>query len=141
MSIEQQISEIGRAEVIVVLDQQAQANGAAQAHQLVKHFVSAAGGAHEQALNGLKSDNFTVFAPNRSTRLSDVLPAAKIYPNLGIVLGSVDQRGLTALRSDNSVKAVLPAPVFSLIQPVLSVEVAAPQELTWGLKALGIPAI
>ncbi|QDU30215.1 Subtilisin BL [Anatilimnocola aggregata] len=68
-------------------------------------------------------------------------PAARIFPNLGVMLGSVDQTGLASLQNNNEVKDVMLAPKFSLIRPVERkpappTGAAAGNTVTWGVKRL-----
>src|SRR5258705_702508 len=49
---------------------------------------------------------------------------ARVYPNLGVVYGTVDRDGLAALRADPSVGKITAAPQFSLIRPVTSTKAA-----------------
>ncbi|TMJ02017.1 MAG: serine protease [Alphaproteobacteria bacterium] len=113
----------GRADVIVVLknqmspDREARANAVEDATVLNKHFTPVLGAARETA------------------------PAAKLLPNLGIMIGQIDAGGLAALRSHQMVEAVLPAPVFTLIRAVATEPQAPAPEITWGLKQLGIPQL
>jgi subtilisin family serine protease len=70
------------------------------------------------------------------------LTAARFYPNLGVLLGNVDKKGLSALRSDPHVSAVSGAPPLSLIRPVAAGAVARPKsKVTWGIEALGAPKL
>ena len=73
----------------------------------------------------------------------EVGPAGtRVYPNLGVVYGTVDRAGLAALRADRSVRQVSSAPQFSLIRPVTAATaVRLTDEHTWGLRALGIPQL
>lgn len=68
-------------------------------------------------------------------------PKAHVYPNLGLMLGTVDEGGLAALRNSNEVSEVLSAPEISLIRPVNSALVKLPRDVTWGLERLGIPKL
>ena len=73
----------------------------------------------------------------------DAGPAGtRVYPNLGVVYGTVDRAGLAALRTDPTVRQVVSAPQFSLIRPVTAAAaVPLTEEHTWGLRALGIPQL
>ena len=64
---------------------------------------------------------------------------ARVYPNLGVVYGTVDPAGLAALRADPSVRKVQPANPFSLIRPVAVSDSGLPTERTWGLDAMAVP--
>jgi subtilisin len=69
-------------------------------------------------------------------------PPARYFPNLGVMLGTVDRRGLTNLRKrDREVAAVLAAPEISLIAPVEDAALAGPPAgVSWGIQRLGVPA-
>jgi subtilisin family serine protease len=78
-------------------------------------------------------------APARSTPP----PPSRYFPNLGVMLGTVDRKGLKALNSHKKeVAAVMEAPEFSLISPH---EVAAlagqPAGISWGITRLGVTAL
>lgn len=67
---------------------------------------------------------------------SSPTPAARIYPNLGVMLGVVDRAGLAALTKSKEVSQVCAPPVLSLIRPT-SVAAAQPgQEPTWGVRQI-----
>lgn len=68
-------------------------------------------------------------------------PPVHFYPNLGIMVGTVTRAGLAALRSDDRVSAVTGAPQFSLIRPQVVAAAALTTKVTWGIDALGIPAL
>ena len=127
-SIAQSMSQIGFAPVYVVLnrDQKDQAEG------LRNHFVaeptSPLGGASMIA----------------AVRRGDEAPEparARVYPNLGVVYGTVDPDGLAALRAEPSVRIVKPANQFSLIRPVTVAAAALRSTFTWGLEAMHIPEL
>ena len=85
---------------------------------------------------GLESMGVT---PARSTPP----PPARYFPNLGVMLGTVDKKGLKALHArKKEVAAVMEAPEFSLISPH---EVAAlagqPAGISWGITRLGVTSL
>ena len=70
-------------------------------------------------------------------------PATRYFPNLGVMLGTVDKKGLKALHArKKEVAAVIEAPEFSLISPH---EVAAlagpPTGISWGITRLGVTSL
>jgi subtilisin len=67
--------------------------------------------------------------------------AYRFYPQLGIVLGTVDHAGLVALRADPEVVSVVGAPALSPIRPRAVRAATLASELTWGLERLGAPAL
>ncbi|MCC6234164.1 MAG: S8 family serine peptidase, partial [Verrucomicrobiales bacterium] len=62
----------------------------------------------------------------------------RLYRNLGLMLGTVDRAGLTALRADKAnVARVTGAPILSLIRPSVRLAAAKPKTaVTWGVAAL-----
>ncbi len=157
MDISSQLKVARVAQVIVVLKQPRQLDSAgmsavataARGHygRLSKRFRSS-GLSHESALvdesktaSKLKghSAEFAVRIAKNRRRVE----TSRLYPNLGIMLGTIDKEGLAALRNDDAVAKVLLAPEFSLIRPVGRVAMAAPKKktVTWGLKRLGVPQL
>lgn len=70
-------------------------------------------------------------------------PATRYFPNLGVMLGTVDRKGLKALHArKKEVAAVIETPEFSLISPH---EVAAlagqPTGMSWGVARLGVASL
>jgi len=63
-------------------------------------------------------------------------PAARIYPNLRIMLGTVDRAGLDALVKSKDVADVIAPPVMSLIRPTSVTAAEAAVDFTWGIKQL-----
>ncbi len=62
----------------------------------------------------------------------------KIYKNLGIVLGTIDESGYKALRKNPAVKAVTEAPELSLIRPVAAEAAGPVKGPTWGITRLKV---
>ncbi len=67
--------------------------------------------------------------------------AYRFFPELGIVLGTVDHAGLVALRSDPDVVSVFGAPALSPIRPRAVRAAKLDKAHTWGLDRLGAPAL
>ncbi len=66
-------------------------------------------------------------------------PAVHYYPNLGLMLGTVDKKGLAGLRADKKrVSDVRGAKPISLIRPTRVAAAALSGSVTWGIKALGV---
>ena len=63
------------------------------------------------------------------------------YENLGIIYGTIDRGGLAALRSEATVASVSAAPQLSLIRPDRIEGAALATSRTWGIDALGVPAL
>jgi subtilisin len=67
---------------------------------------------------------------------------ARYYPNLGVVLATVDRHGLAGLRCEKSiVEKVTGAPQLSLIRPVRVAAARPPAGTTWGVEAIGAPRL
>jgi subtilisin family serine protease len=65
----------------------------------------------------------------------------RFYPNLGVLLGFVDRAGLARLRAAPEVTAVTGAPALSPIHPTRRAMAAPGRGATWGIRALGVPAL
>lgn len=70
-------------------------------------------------------------------------PSARYFPNLGVMLGTVDKKGLKALHArKKEVAAVIEAPEFSLISPhEVSALAGQPAGISWGITRLGVPSL
>jgi subtilisin family serine protease len=76
-----------------------------------------------------------------ATSLGEPSEAYRFFPQLGIVLGTVDYAGLAALRSDPNVVSVSGAPALSPIRPHAVRAATLATAHTWGLERLGAPAL
>jgi subtilisin family serine protease len=65
----------------------------------------------------------------------------RVFPRLGVVLGTVDQDGLAALRADAEVVQVVGAPQLSPIRPKGVRAAKLEAATTWGLEMLGAPQL
>ena len=69
-------------------------------------------------------------------------PPYRIFPKLGVMLGTVDTAGFKELTENGGklgASRVYGTPAFSLIKPSMIVPAASPTtKLTWGLKAMGV---
>lgn len=80
----------------------------------------------------------------KAASASNPTPPMRYFPNLGVMFGSCDRAGLTALRQDNDVADVIAPPVLSLIRPVSVTPVdlkagaaaATAIKTSWGIKRL-----
>lgn len=78
----------------------------------------------------------------RAASPTNPTPPLRYYPNLGMILGTVDAAGLTGLKASTEVAHVLAPPVLSLIRPVArrlmtgTPARAQQQDNTWGIKRL-----
>lgn len=69
-------------------------------------------------------------------------PPVRYYPNLGIAFGTIDVNGLTKLKNEKGlVAAVAGAPQMSLIRPTRTTAAKVTRTVTWGIEALGVPAL
>jgi subtilisin len=79
-------------------------------------------------------------APKRK-KSEEPPPAVRVYPNLGVMFGTVTREGLAGLRADPRVKAVTGAPPLSLIRPETVAAARLTAKYTWGIEALGVPEL
>jgi subtilisin len=136
MDLNTQLKMLGVAEVMAVLKS---ANGEAQkgAKAIAEHFRPS-GNSHDAAL----LETLRTTAKGKAAAALPKKPEPfRVYPHLGIVLGTVDKEGLAKLRKDNAVSKVLPAPVLSLIRPTASDAAKAKKGITWGIQALNVPKL
>jgi subtilisin len=68
-------------------------------------------------------------------------PSPYYYPNLGVMLGTVDRTNYDALNSDPSVASVTAALQISLIRPTSVASARLTSEITWGIRALRVPTL
>lgn len=133
---EQQLKASGVAQVFVVLKQPAEAD--ATARELGKHFTLSET-THEAALASALS--FGAAGGGAPPRIK-VPPPMRVYKNLGIIYGTVDAAGLSALRSNSENGEVHSAPAISLIRPYVSAAASVPRKgVTWGIKALKVDKV
>lgn len=126
-SISQSMSQLGFAPVIAFLA--ADASDPAGDSELLAHFTPEAG----SALGGA--------ALAAAERVADPqeIPAARVFPHLGILYGTVEKDGLSALRANPAVRAVKPAAQLSLIRPVTAARPSEPEGTVWGVGRLQAP--
>lgn len=146
-AIEQQFRASGVAQVIVVVRPAgapaAAAAGAQRAHMaaLEKHFSSLEL-SQRSALAATPTRSAGVRrASLRATRAGASAPPVMHFPNLGVMLGTVTPDGLVALRDDDAVVAVAGTPQISLIRPEGARAARPTRRVTWGIDALGVPAL
>jgi subtilisin len=68
-------------------------------------------------------------------------PAFRVYKNLGIVLGTVDEASYKAVKESDAVRAVTAVPELSLIRPVRAAAATPKGGVTWGLKRMRVPEV
>ena len=150
MSLYSSIRNTGVAEVMVVLKEEAPGAAATArfAEALKRHFHRSEYSRDEALLRSLRSTRSIMRAraagrTNASSIASvkSTAPPSRYYPHLGILFGTVDEQGLTALRSAKSVSKVLPAPDLRLIRPIMMAAARPKTGVTWGLRMLGIPEL
>lgn len=152
MSIASNFKAFGAADVIVVIKGPKVGVGASAAVAMpaavAKHFKDQ-GMAKDAALLEMLSNKGRSFSSRAAAGRTTAASAAAIgpaenvhyYPNLGIALGTVDRKGLAALRKESAVEKVLAAPQLRLIRPVAAAAAKTKPGYSWGLKALKIDAL
>ena len=148
----------GVAQVIVILDT-AKAGGAAAGvvsakgdlQRMRRHFVTAE--TSQDTALAIEHAAASGAGQRRLVAMGRVGPAAarssvvtppepmRVFPNLGIVFGTVSREGLAALRSEPSVEQVVGAPRIGLIRPKKIAAATPRRKLAWGLEALGTPKL
>ncbi len=130
MSVQTTLNAVGVAQVIVTLKNVPPGNGAALAaagrdvQHVTRHFR--------------RSEDSRPGAVAAATGRRKPPSPCKVYKNLGVILGTVDQKGYRGLKKDPSVKAVNEAPQISLIKPVAATLATAAKGPTWGIKRLKV---
>lgn len=66
------------------------------------------------------------------------IPQYLYFPNLQLVIGTVNTRGLNALEVNEIVEVVMGTPPLSFFKPYATGPAPAPVDLTWGLSKLGV---
>ena len=128
--ISQQMRASGIAKVIVILKKEAVNKGTERIRSnMEKHFITS------------ELSQFSALAA--SSLPQSVQPTAtRYYPNLGIMLGTVNREGLAGLRAAKEVVAgITGTPPLSLIRPTRAATAQLTQKTTWGIEALGIPEL
>ena len=135
--LDDEIQALGTTTVIVVLKTTGKSNVGVAAtsvdpNELKKHFSRHANSQGAALAVEMRSGSARVQAP----------PAMRHYPNLGVVLGTVDKKGLAGLRADKKrVTDVCATPRYSLIRPTRVAEAALSTNVTWGIRALNVEAL
>jgi len=144
--IVQQLNATGVAQVIVVMKRPvtAPAAGRTPAARLQKHFVISerrTDAAIHRALVTRAGGGRTAERVARASRRAPAPPRVRVYPNLGVMLGTVRPEGLHALRRDGDVAAVTGTPHFTLIKPRMTAEATPQAKIGWGIEALEVPKL
>jgi len=128
--ISQELRASGVAKVIVILKESVARESPNRIQsEMAKHFVSS------------KLSQITALASS-SIDKGEELPAMRYYPHLGILFGTVDSTGLARLRKEKDIVAdISGAPPLSLIRPIRMAAAQLNSDITWGIKALGVPEL
>ena len=126
------------------LTQELKARGSAQVIVVVRSGTGT--GASASASEGRRlAGHFSTARLGRTRALAASLgvsaPPCRFFPNLGVLLGTVDRDGLAALRSDPQVVSVDGAPALSPIRPSRVAAAKLDRPRTWGIERLGVPAL
>lgn len=137
-TVEQDLKARGVAQVIVVLHQDV---GAASADSSAARTVQSCFRLSERSQASALRTSLVTRGGLAAARVPPESPG-RIFPNLGIMLGTVDRDGLAALQASDTVTAISGSPQISLIRPDRAASVVKPTaDVTWGIKALGAPAL
>jgi subtilisin family serine protease len=136
LHIQQQLRSTGVAQVIVVMNAPSQAAAVdPDLSDLLARFTRSP----LSQTSALLGASFAGTPSARAARPSrEERSPSRTYPNLGIMLGTVDSAGLAALRQDSRVARVTGAPHLSLIRPELIGTGRPSDQPTWGAKALHV---
>jgi subtilisin len=155
--ITQELEARGVAQVIIIVKEPvpmataapsgtaAAANAGPIVRSLVQHYVSSEM-SQVSALATAAAAGRPVRALTRAggaTRRDNapVPPPARYYPNLGVILGTVNREGYAALSQDPHVAAVTGSPPLSLIRPTRVRAARLTRKITWGIQAMRVPAL
>jgi subtilisin len=145
----------GVAEVIVVLDPAA-AVAASSARTVLGRLAPHFSGSELSQRSAIIEDGFIAAAsPSRAPSApvpatarqrgapasETAAPSLRFFEHLGIAYGVVDRAGLAALRADPDVRSVTGAPQLRLIRPTKKQKASLTRSVTWGIAALGVPAL
>jgi subtilisin family serine protease len=152
--VEQELAARGVAQVLVVMkarEAPAAAMGAAGARfalqqpvadSLTAHFTSSELSLPSQIAAG--SGRVLAGAASALTAAatsSGHVPAVRFFPNLGVMLGTVDRQGFNALVNDDRVSSVTGTPQISPIWPDRIAAAKLTAAIPWGLEMLEIPQL
>ena len=134
-SLTETLEAAGQAQVIVSLKKHAAT--AASVNDLQRHFIP-----QEPALAAslaLSTNSLRGRPARRGARAKT--PAMRIYPHLGLALGTLARENYSALRADTRVESVAQAPELSLIRPVARAAAAVTPQPTWGVRRVRAPEL
>jgi subtilisin len=115
--------------------------------QIVKHFQSSEASQDSAMAAQMLHEHRTSAGATwfgKAAAAKDPTPPARVFPNLGVILGTVDRVGAAALRHHAGVADVVSPPPLRLIRPVkvqpIRKKVAARRKtgptVTWGIRRL-----
>ncbi|MEN3331858.1 MAG: hypothetical protein V7641_1223 [Blastocatellia bacterium] len=158
--LNQQLSASGVAQVIVVLKSPAPPPAAMAASAISGGVPLAAVVASAPHLGGMEAyfvnsemslnhalamaEMSSVATMSRATTRASrgkTPPTVLHFPNLGLMLGTVNRDSLAALRKDDRVEKVTAAPQPRLIRPVRVAAARLQTQITWGIKFLDVPKL
>ena len=123
--------------------------------QILESVSAAAGKRHVSRAAGVAA-HLKLARPARRTGLKNVVEATVatpilgesgdgpiLFPNLGIMVGTVTADGALALEAEPEVRAVTGAPMLNLIRPPVVRKAAAAEEsgIEWGVRAIKAPQL
>jgi subtilisin family serine protease len=146
-AIRQQIRASGVAQVIVVLKEAMKPPGqpletglatvAQRAVDRLRNFFLTG----PQTRDGAIARHAAGLSAVASPLESESAGGPRLFENLGVMLGSVNNEGVRHLEQDELVDEVTAAPELSLIRPVRRAAASRSSGVTWGLTRLGVPAL
>jgi subtilisin family serine protease len=136
-NLEETLAAIGYVKVIVTIKEKGAAAAASKAQietSMRDHFM-APDAAQIESLAAAASRE-----TGRKIKRPEALTSrrVRIYPHLGLAVGSVDSTGLASLQADPQVGKIDKAPEISLIKPVKALAIKTGNGPTWGIKRLGV---
>jgi subtilisin len=156
-NIEDQIEASGVAQVIVILKSPPPPSPKAEMRGAVALTAAASTtsglvGLDKYFVQSELSQNFALAVAGHASALTAATtsararrikapPAVMHFPNLGVLLGTVDREGLAGLDADERVETVAGAPQLSLIRPVRVAAAKLSTNLTWGIAFLKVPKL
>ena len=165
MTLEDQLDSIGHATVLVVLKPEVRRKTDGKialaleetaelqqfaAHALRKCFRTFANSrkctmAREFLASAVTADALPEYVEDPRAKAAGANSAFDYYPNLGIMVGTVDRDGLAALMAnDSEVRAVMPPPELSLIAPLEEDDAGLagpPAGNSWALTRMNVPQL
>lgn len=135
-SVDEVVDSIGYAKVLVSLKPAATAAASSSAlTEALSEFFSCEDGGQASSLRGASRQGADV-----TSSTAQPAPTVKVYPLLGLAIGTVAKFDVERLRADNRVNKIEIAPELSLIRPVAATAAKRPTTTTWGIERLNVPA-